>query len=299
MKIEDKYEVNSSNVLYDRNFMKISSNKYTSVNDYDENTFNFEEGFLFNTIKEIISSKKTNIIDSNNNHYFFENSKVDLKRNEIAGREIKVDFVDSFFDNDKNDPILKGKSVISNNEKTKIYKTVFSTCSIENKNCRGWELQSEEFTHNKIKKLFEYKNSWLKVFNKKVFFLPYFNHPDPSVKRKSGFLTPSFQNSRRLGQAVNIPYFYAPSNSKDLTFKPRIYLDSDFIIQSEYREAFENSNLIADFGFNRDEDNTNTHLYAVINGKFDDKTDYGLKFQNVSNDNYLKIHDLEKKHSAD
>ena len=290
--IEDKYKVNSSNVLYDRNFMKISSNKHATVNDDDLNEFRFQEGFLFNIVEEIISSKKTNIIDFNNNYYFFENTKVNLKRNEIVGKEVKIDFIDSFFGNNKNDPILKGKSTISNDKKTKIYKAVFSTCSLENKNCRGWELQSEEFIHDKIRKLFEYKNSWLKVFNKKVFFMPYFSHPDPSVKRKSGFLTPYYQNSSNLGQAFNIPYFYALSNSKDITFKPRIYLDSDFIFQSEYREAFENSNLIADFGFNRDEDNTNTHLYAVINGKFDDKTDYGLKFQNVSNDNYLKIHSL-------
>ena len=292
IKLEDKYKINSSNILYDRNFMKISSKKHTTVTDNELNEFRFQEGFLFNLIKEIISSKKTNIIDMNNNYYFFENSKVDLKNNEIAGKEIKVDFIDSFFGNDKNDPILKGKSTISNNDKTKIYKTVFSTCSLENKKCRGWELQSEEFTHDKNKKLFEYKNSWLKVFNKKVFYLPYFNHPDPSVKRKSGFLTPSFQNSKRLGQAINIPYFYALSNSKDLTFKPRIYLDNDFIFQSEYREAFENSILISDFSFNRDEDNSHTHLFAELNGELDDKTNYDLKIQNVSNDNYLKIHDL-------
>ena len=294
IKIEDKYKVNSSNVLYDRNFMKISSKKHTVVNDANNNKFRFEDGFLFNTIKEIISSKKTNIIDINDNYYFFENSKINLKKNEIVGKEVKVDFIDSFFGNDKNDPILKGKSTTSDNEKTTIYKSVFSTCNTENKNCRGWELQSEEFVHNKVKKLFEYKNSWLKVFNKKVFFLPYFNHPDPSVKRKSGFLTASYQNSRRLGQAVNIPYFYAMSNSKDLTFKPRIYSDADFILQSEYREAFENSNLIADFSFNRDEENTNTHLFAKLNGKLDHKTNYDLKIQNVSNDNYLKIHSLEE-----
>ena len=167
--------------------MKISSKNYTLVNDFNKNKFRFENGFLFNTIEEIISSKNTSIIDIENNYYSFENSKVNLKTNEILGKEVKVDFEDSFFGNEKNDPILKGKSTTSNDEKTKIYKTVFSTCSLENKNCRGWELQSEEFTHNKVKKLFEYKNSWLKVFNKKVFFLPYFNHPDPSVKRKSGF----------------------------------------------------------------------------------------------------------------
>ena len=292
IKIDDKYKVNSSDILYNRNFMKISSSNHTTVNDNALNEFRFQEGFLFNIIKEIISSKKTNVIDYNNNYYFFENSKINLKRTEIIGKEVKVDFIDSFFGNDKNDPILKGKSTTSNNEKTKIYKTVFSTCSLENKNCRGWELQSEEFIHNKVKKLFEYKNSWLKVFNKKVFFLPYFNHPDPSVKRKSGFLTASYQNSKLLGQALNIPYFYAISNSKDLTFKPRIYTDNDFILQSEYREAFENSNLITDFSLYRDEENTNTHMFANLDGKFDDKTDYSLKIQSVSNDNYLKIHSL-------
>ena len=292
IKIDDKYKVNSSDILYNRNFMKISSSNHTTVNDNALNEFRFQEGFLFNIIKEIISSKKTNVIDYNNNYYFFENSKINLKRTEIIGKEVKVDFIDSFFGNDKNDPILKGKSTTSNNEKTKIYKTVFSTCSLENKNCRGWELQSEEFIHNKVKKLFEYKNSWLKVFNKKVLFLPYFNHPDPSVKRKSGFLTASYQNSKLLGQALNIPYFYAISNSKDLTFKPRIYTDNDFILQSEYREAFENSNLITDFSLYRDEENTNTHMFANLDGKFDDKTDYSLKIQSVSNDNYLKIHSL-------
>ena len=123
--------------------MKISSKKFTTVHDANKNKFKFEDGFLFETIKEIISSKKTSIIDIDNNKYFFENSKVDLKNNEIIGKEVKVDFIDNFFGIEKNDPILKGKSTTSNNNQTKIYKSVFSTCNIENKNCRGWELQSE------------------------------------------------------------------------------------------------------------------------------------------------------------
>ena len=162
---------------------------------------------------------------------------------------------------------------ISNNENTKIYKTVFSTCNKDNKECRGWELQSKIFTHNKIEKLFEYEKSWLKVFDKKVFYVPYFNHPDPSVKRKSGFLTPWYKGSGSLGSSVNIPYFYAMSDSKDMTIRPRIYSNNDYILQSEYRQAFENSDLIADFSFNRN-NNTNTHLFANLDGKINEKTDY-------------------------
>jgi len=292
IKIENTYEITSKDILYDRNLMNISSNQDTIVEDDKLNIFNFEQGFLFDTIKEIISSKKTNITDSNNNNYSFENTKVNLKTNEIVGTEVKIDFIDSFFGNEKNDPKLSGKSFISDDDATRVFKTVFSTCNMKNKKCRGWELQSEKFLHDKKKKIFEYRNSWLKIFNKKVIYFPFFSHPDPSVKRKSGFLTPTYQSSNNLGKSINIPYFYVLSEAKDITFNPRIYSDNDFILQSEFREAFVNSNLISDFSINNDEDNTNTHFFAKLNGNFNRNTEFDLQIQNVTNDNYLKIHNL-------
>ena len=102
---------------------------------------------------------------------------------------------------------MKGRSVYSNDDELKVYKAVFSTCNIDNKKCRGWELNSKEFRHDKIKKIFEYKDTWLKILDYKVFFLPYFNHPDPSIKRKSGFLTPSYSTSEVQGNSIKIPYF--------------------------------------------------------------------------------------------
>ncbi len=293
IEVESKYDVESANILFDRILKIISSNDLTEVNDKAENKFIFNKGLIYDTLKEIISSKEIYIQDQNVNKYFFKNSKLNIKTNEIAAKEVKVDFKNSFFGNEKNDPILKGSSIISNDEKTKVYKTVFSTCNIENKNCRGWELQSKIFTHNKIEKLFEYEKSWLKVFGKKLFYLPYFSHPDPSVKRKSGFLTPFYKGSDNLGSSITIPYFYSLSNSRDFTFKPRIYFDNDYIFQSEYREAFENSNLIADFSFNRKE-NTSTHFFAELDGVIDDKTNYEIQIQNVTNDNYLKIHNIQE-----
>ena len=291
--IEKKYQIDSRDVLYNRNTMIVSSQLDTSVYDNKNNIYNFKEGFVFNTIKEVISSKTTNIIDSENNSYLFDKAKINLKTRELAGVEVKVDFINNFFGNENNDPILKGKSATSNDDKTIIQKAVFSTCNTANKNCRGWELQSEEFRHNKTDKLFEYKNSWLKVFDQRIFFMPYFSHPDPSVKRKSGFLTPVYSSSDNLGRAVNIPYFYVLSDSKDMTFNPRIYSDNDFILQSEYRQAFKNSKLIADFSFNQDENNTNTHAFIDLNGQINNKTSYNLQLQNVTNDNYLKVHDFK------
>ena len=83
--------------------------------------------------------------------------KIDPERAHfLAIQSLKLNLVSNIFDENKNDPILKGASTTSNNDETKVYKTVFSTCNIENKKCRGWELQSEEFNHDKKKRIFEY-----------------------------------------------------------------------------------------------------------------------------------------------
>ncbi len=293
IKSAEDFEINSSDVLYDRNLNRILSNELTSINDKNLNSFKFKRGLIFEVVPEIIFSNDVIVTDKNLNKYFFKESKIKLRSNEILGKEVVVEFEDSFFGNIENDPILKGKSLTSDNDSTKIYKTAFSTCNKENKNCRGWELQSKLFTHNKVKKLFEYEKSWLKVFDKKVFYMPYFNHPDPSVKRKSGFLNPFYKGSDNLGSSITIPYFFNLSASKDLTFKPRIYVDNDVIIHTEYREAFKNSDLKTDFSLNRNDNNTSSHFFANLNGRFDDRTNYELKIQNVTNDNYLKIHDIK------
>ena len=43
-------------------------------------------------------------------------------------------------------------------------------------------------------------------------------HPDPTVKRQSGFLTPSLLNSSTSGGSIDIPYFKVISENKDYTF---------------------------------------------------------------------------------
>ena len=290
--VEEKYDVYSNDLFYNRKLQTIYTDQETIIKDNKKNVFNLEDNFIFELDNEIVSSDKTNIIDNNNNEYGFEKAKIDLKNNEIAGKELRINFMDSYFGNPENDPILKGKAAISDNNKTKIYKAVFTTCNTENKKCPDWEIQSEEFTHDKNNKVFEYKDSWLKVFDKKIFYFPFFSHPDPTVDRKSGFLTPVYGSSNNFGSWINIPYFKVINEDKDLTFNPRIYADDKFILQSEYRQAFNKSNLVSDFSYNNDGKNTNAHFFTNVIGDFESGTNFNFKYQDVTNDNYLKLHNL-------
>ncbi len=293
--LNQRYDIDSKNIYYDREMKEIYGNDQTFINDYKKNYYQLENSFIFDISKKTIKAKKSIIIDKNNNEYIFENLLINLNNNEIAGKEIKVEFLDSYFGNKNNDPTLRGRSGYSNEKELKIYKAVFSTCNIENKKCRGWELDADEFKHDKERKLFEYKDSWLKIFDYRVFYLPYFNHPDPTVKRKSGFLTPSYSASKSLGTSLNFPYYKVLGVDRDLTLNPRYYADKSFLLQNEYRQVFKNSNLLSDFSFMFGEAGTKGHFFYNQIGKLNENLDYQLNLQNVEGDNYLKKHDLKEK----
>ena len=59
----------------------------------------------------------------------------------------------------------------------------------------------------KTKKIIKYSNAWLKIYDLPVVYFPKFFHPDPTVKRQSGFLIPTFKNSSNDTSYLTTPYF--------------------------------------------------------------------------------------------
>ena len=57
----------------------------------------------------------------------------------------------------------------------------------KNDKCPPWELLARNMSHDQKKKTIYYDNVLLKIYNVPVLYFPYFFHPDPSVKRRSGF----------------------------------------------------------------------------------------------------------------
>ena len=50
-----------------------------------------------------------------------------------------------------------------------------------------------------------------------LFLFSKLSHPDPSVKRRSGFLPPSFSDTKNLGSSIFVPYFFALGDDKNFT----------------------------------------------------------------------------------
>ena len=303
--ISSRFILNSSDVFFFRNKKILSSNEDTSVLDNDEQTYLELKKFSFSVEDQLLKGEKI-LVNMNynlpqNDKLFFENGIFDFKKKSFVAKNIQINLKKDIFDNSKNDPRLKGVSAESKNNITTIKKGVFTSCN-DDTDCPPWIVTAGEITHDKNKKQLIYDDAIIKIYNIPVLYFPKFFHPDPTVKRQSGLLKPSLNNSNVLGSSINLPYYHVISQNKDFTFRPTIF-DSDIkMFQNEFRIKNKNSSAIVDFayvdGYQSSLSNKKNSLSHIFT-KFDanlawenfNQSDLIVSLKKVSNDTYLKIFD--------
>lgn len=80
-----------------------------------------------------------------------------------------------------------------------------------------WRIKSSTIIHDKQSKTITYEDARFEFFGVPIAYFPYMSMPDPSVKRKSGFLIPNYVLSSKLGIGVSAPYYWALNPHYDLT----------------------------------------------------------------------------------
>ena len=283
----------SEEAIYNKNKRTIASNAKSSLSDKPGNNF-ITEQFIYTFDDNLIKIFKSKITDIQNNVYHIENAFLNPITNKLIGKDILIDF-NSLAEN--NEPRMSGKTISSDKDKTIIEKGVFTTCK-RNDDCPPWEFLAKKITHDKKKKTINYENAWLKIYDKPVFYFPKFFHPDPTVKRQSGFLMPTFASSNSAGSAFTLPYFHVISTNKDLTLSPRLYSKNKILAQSEYRSVNEKSKHIVDFSLlNEKNHSSKNHFFSnsqkELNTNYFDDAKMSLDLQYSSSDTYLKQYKLE------
>ncbi len=84
-----------------------------------------------------------------------------------------------------------------------------------------WQAKAERVTHNQAAQEIEDRDAWIEFMGVPVAYTPYIAYPDPTVKRRSGLLLPTFGNSSSLGSSLTTPYYWVLTENEDLTFTPR------------------------------------------------------------------------------
>ena len=344
------YEIQGKKITYedDKNLIIASGNAYAKDQlgkeiFSDKITYNKKEFTILTSEQSIYLDGKGNKLEANEFFYDLKLKKIKASGNvnyfNNAGDHFKFSFFEYYEDLQKGSgenflgqmadkSSLEGASaeidgkkgtLIINQDKSGKKRNAYTSCESEKgsggsilEKCPDWSVTSSKTTHDKNKKMLYHKNVLVNIRNVPVFYTPYFSHPDPSVKRKSGFLPPSIKNFTNLGRSFKTPYFLEIGDSKDFTFTPVYYTEENSVFLGEYRQKNKNSELYVDTSYskgykklNKKSDDGSTiqrtggsrnHFFFNFLGSYDDllfaSNDLEMNIQKISQKNYLKVHQI-------
>jgi LPS-assembly protein len=184
------------------------------------------------------------------------------------------------------------------NELTRAVYTTCNLCKTDPTKPPLWQLRAFTATQDLENHRIEYEDAKLDMFGVPVGYLPYFSHPDPSVRRASGFLVPSIGSSSHIGAFAATPYFWAIDPNQDVTITPEITTGQGPQLSADYRRRFNNGVLHADIGTAFDNGSPQAYIFSKGNFNYDDTWRYGFNINYASSVNYLRDFRVENYNSV-
>jgi LPS-assembly protein len=168
-----------------------------------------------------------------------------------------------------------------------------------------WQIRAKRVVINNRTQTVEYENASFEVKGEPVLYLPRFSHADPAIRRKSGFLIPSFTYTETLGFGTTGSYFLALAPNYDLTVSGSYFTNQGFLGQAEWRHRLENGeyNLKiaginqdnpSDFDSNTIDSNETQRLALMSAGRFhiNPRWTFGWNFLLQSDGNFAETYNL-------
>lgn len=177
---------------------------------------------------------------------------------------------------------------------------VYSPCDVCQNEDPLWQLKSKNVEHNAETKDVYYKDATLEVKGIPVFYTPFLSHPDPSVKRRSGFLFPKVSSNSYLGAALQPQYFWDIDEHQNMLFSPILSTDKGLILGAGYNKNFYRGELNASGTFMNDPDTKEDRGNLFLNGRYE-INDFWVADTDInyaSDNTYLKDLSLPKKDDA-
>jgi len=332
---QDGKEIFADKIIYNKEKNIITTESKSIFKDNKGNTL-FADKFIYDIkLKTIEATKNVKFLDKNGNLFgftkliYFDDAERGFGENLVATLKDKSSIESDRAEFDNNLKTL----VFGENKKLNFFERLgnlfknknntYTSCENNEKTsktieqrCPAWSITSQTNIHNQNEKMIYHYDTLIKIKNIPIFYTPYFAHPDPSVKRKSGFLTPEIKNISDLGQTTKIPYFFEIDKNKDFTFSPIYYFNENSVFLGEYRQQNENSKFYIDASFTEGYKNNNktssdgtliqrstgskSHFFFNFLGSYNDllfnKNDLEINIQRVSQKNYLNVHQINTAH---
>ncbi|MGY4288370.1 lipopolysaccharide assembly outer membrane protein LptD (OstA) [Bradyrhizobium sp. LM2.7] len=158
--------------------------------------------------------------------------------------DLSDDYRDGFVDSLRVDTADQTRMAASRADRSSGNYTVFENgvytacapCRDDPKKPPLWQVKGARIIHDQQEKMLYFETAQLEFFGVPLAYMPYFSTPDPTVKRKTGFLMPGFSSYSAFGYGLEVPFYWAIAPDMDATFSPRVTSKQGVLLQAEFRQ---------------------------------------------------------------
>jgi LPS-assembly protein len=155
--------------------------------------------------------------------------------------------------------------------------TACEPCKDDPKKPPLWQVQAARIIHDEGEKMLYFEDARIEFFGVPLAYVPFMSTPDPTVKRKSGFLFPSLSETSQYGYAVQPTYFWALAPNYDLTLSTLLSTKQGALVEAEWRHRLLNGSYTiraagifqADPDYFADRDGPNSPTANTFRGEID------------------------------
>ena len=114
--------------------------------------------------------------------------------------------------------------------------TACEPCKDDPKKPPLWQVRAARIIRSEGEKMIYFEDAIVDFFGVPLVYIPFMSAPDPTVKRKSGFLFPAYTETAQYGLGVKIPYYWALAPSYDMTFATVLTTKQGALLEGEWRQ---------------------------------------------------------------
>ena len=182
---------------------------------------------------------------------------------------------------------------------------IYTACPVCDENTTPtWSLRARRTVLDQDSQMISYRDAVFEVAGIPVFYFPYLAHPDPTSERRSGFLVPSGGVSSKLGTFYQQPYYWALSESSDVTIAPLVSANVNPLLELDIRKRFYsggikiNTSITNEANFNSDgellgDEKWRGHLYGKGLFAISPEWQWGFGVETQTDDLYDRRYDLD------
>ncbi len=231
----DRMLVDAAEMVYDRNNDAMEARGNVQL-FYQGRTLQADKVIYNRTAKRVLAEGRVKITERDGTVSYAD-------RAELTD-DFKTGFIDSLRAESADKTYFSAPRAERNNGETTTFTngtyTACEACKDSPEKPPFWRVRAKRIIHQNSEQMIYFEDASLELWGQSILWLPYFSLPDPSVTRKSGFLTPRYIARSGLGVGASVPYFWAIAPNMDLTFSPTLLSQQGLLGDIEWRHRLVN-----------------------------------------------------------